>query len=125
MYTQDRQLNRKNNNDQGRTAVRETGISCHHGWQLRTPSEKHITIALRALRGALNWVPIMPRDVIFVRADVFFSHSGPPIDQSVIASKQSRCFYKPIGKSRAAFRTGNKIFSAITLRSSIYIYIYS
>ena len=46
-------------------AVRETGVSRHHGTQLRTPMKStvhHSSIILRSLRESLDWAPIMPRD---------------------------------------------------------------
>ena len=50
-----------------RVAVRESGVSRHHmGAQLRAllkPLDCHSTIVSRGLRRALNWSPIMPRNV--------------------------------------------------------------
>ena len=39
-----------------RIAVRGTGVSRHHGAQLRGP----LYDVVRSLRGALNWTPILP-----------------------------------------------------------------
>ena len=48
-----------------RAAVREAGVSWHHGDTIEglseTPSDHHITIVLRGLRGVLNQAPIFSR----------------------------------------------------------------
>ena len=46
-------------------AVRETGVSRHHGGPLKPLRLSQYSIVLRGLRGALNWAPIMPRDAFF------------------------------------------------------------
>ena len=54
-----------------RIAVRETGISRHHGVPI------HSTIVLRGIRESLNWASITPRETLFFRTvDTFSFQSG-------------------------------------------------